>query len=410
MAEVFGQGKNASLIRKHNELAVLQLLRREGKASRIELAKKLDLTPQALAIITRNLLQNNLIKEAGRHYPHSAGKPPTIYALNAEGALSIGVSIGRTHLDVLLVNFCGTIYERKRHEYPYPKKKEVFDLINKAIETIWNGLNNQQQGSIVGMGISIPFYLYLWEEELQVPAGILSQWKGLDVAKEISNSKNLPLFLENDASAAAIAELFFGKGQELSSFLYLYIGSFVGGGVITEGKYISGHHNNAGALGPLLVPSGALQETKGPVQLLTRASLNELRKYLHKKGVDFGNFSELFLQLSKSGKIHDHVIEWADDVSESLAYATLNSTCVMDFEAIIIDGALPQFWADYITRQTEKKYQEIEHRGLIKPLFHSGNFGVDSRALGSAILPIYHKFGTTTTENGKEASQIRARF
>jgi len=157
--KTFGQGKNASLIRKHNELAVLRLLRKKGKASRIELARKLNLTPQALAIITRNLLNNNLIKEAGRHYPQSAGKPPTIYTLNAEGALSIGINIGRTHLDILLINFCGTIYERKSYQYPYPEKAKVFKFIEEQIDNIWNRLKSQQQARIVGAGISIPLSL-----------------------------------------------------------------------------------------------------------------------------------------------------------------------------------------------------------------------------------------------------------
>ena len=408
--EVSKHGKNAISIRKHNELAVLELLRKKGKASRMELAEKLYLTPQALAIITRNLLHSNLIKEDGRHYANLVGKPPTIYSLNAEGALSIGINIGRTHLDILLINFRGTIYKRNTHEYPYPEVKKTFKLIREEIDSIYTELDPRQREKLMGLGISIPFYLYLWEEELEVPTDILSQWKDIDISKEIKTIANFPLFFENDASSAAIAELFFGKGQDLDSFLHLYIGSFVGGGIISEGRYISGYNNNAGALGALLVPPGSLQKIKNPVQLLTRASLNQLRKYLRKQDINFGSFSQLFSELSETGKTRKHIIKWADDVGESLAYAILNSTCIMDFQAVIIDGALPHFWAEYITQQAEKKYQQLEHKGVIKPLFFAGNLGIDARALGSAILPIYHRFSVIATKREKDKKTEKPRI
>ena len=402
MQKITNHGKNATFIRKHNELAVLEILRKQGKASRTQLAEKLYLTPQALAFITRNLLHNNLIKEDGRRHNNLVGKPPTIYSLNAEGALSIGINIGRTHLDILLINFCGTVYKRKRYEYPYPEVKKVADIIEKEIDVLYTGLNAGQRKKLMGIGISLPFYLYLWEEELQVPADILSQWKDIDISQRIKIKKEIPLFFENDASSAAIAEIFFGKGQEIDSFLYLYIGSFVGGGVISEGRYLSGYNNNAGALGALLVPPSPLQDKKTPVQLLTRASLNQLRKYLRAQGIHFDNFSQLFSELSPTGKTRQHIMKWADDVGESLAYATLNSTCVMDFQAVIIDGALPEFWIAYITRQAEKEYKELESKGVIKPLFLAGNLGIDARALGSAILPIYHRFSVITTMQEKK--------
>jgi predicted NBD/HSP70 family sugar kinase len=105
-------------------------------------------------------------------------------------------------------------------------------------------------------------------------------WRDCDLRAELAAVCDMPVYLQNDATAACAAELVFGKHQGLSNYLYLYIGTFVGGGVVLNGSIYSGRTGNAGALGPLPVtgPEGT------PVQLLDRASIMLLERMLRDQG------------------------------------------------------------------------------------------------------------------------------
>ena len=100
------------------------------------------------------------------------------------------------------------------------------------------------------------------------------------VVLDLSKLTGLSIVLENDATAACVAEQLLGRGHELHDFAYFFLGSFVGGGLVLNGKVVSGRTHNAAALGPLPVPDG----TGGTVQLLDVASLHVLESALHRAG------------------------------------------------------------------------------------------------------------------------------
>jgi len=87
----------------------------------------------------------------------------------------------------------------------------------------------------------------------------------------------------NDATAACVAELVFGKGAEFQSYLYFFVGTFIGGGVVLDGRLYSGQFGNAGAVGSL--PIRGPEGDSNSVQLLAKASAITLEEALAKVGL-----------------------------------------------------------------------------------------------------------------------------
>ena len=108
----------------------------------------------------------------------------------------------------------------------------------------------------------------------------MEAWRDFGLRAEVAALFDFPVFLQNDATCACGAELVFGSRDTPPDFLYFYMGYFVGGGVVLNGRLFTGSTGNAGALGPMPVP-GPDGETR---QLIDVASLAGLERMLSDAG------------------------------------------------------------------------------------------------------------------------------
>ncbi|MHA1546765.1 MAG: ROK family protein, partial [Alphaproteobacteria bacterium] len=93
-------------------------------------------------------------------------------------------------------------------------------------------------------------------------------------------------YMRNDATAACAAELTFGNPARFDDFLYLYIGLFIGGGVVMNGNLVTGPSGNAGAVGSMPVVRIDAQGNHFSEQLISSASIYSLEKQMIDKGID----------------------------------------------------------------------------------------------------------------------------
>ena len=143
---------------------------------------------------------------------------------------------------------------------------------------------------------------------------------------------DLPVEFSRDTAAACVAELVAGQGRSIRSYLYLYLGTFIGGGLVIDSHLHSGTRGNAGAVGSL--PLGV--SGKGmPKQLLEVASLWNLEQMFEKQGLDKAAiYDTRALQkpwLSQTGK-------WMAATAESIAFTATTAASIMDIEGVIVDG------------------------------------------------------------------------
>ena len=390
------KGSNSSGLRRYNERVLINFLRKLGQASKLELSRLSNLTPQAVTRIIDDLETAGMVEQKGK-IQRGLGQPSTMYAINPTGAYSIGVNVGRSDIQVLLMDFGGSVIGKIAHEFEIPEPDFLLDKIAQGIAYFQASLNAENQQRLVGVGLAMPWFMGAWKKEVNMSDALAERWFNIKFNEEVAKRTNLPVFMENDCSSAAIAELQFGRGSELQNFLYVFIGTFVGGGVVLHGNLESGVHGNAGALASMPVspsrlsscpPSESAFET-----LANRASLFVLRRHLNANGFSIKNVSELPSLMPAAKPFVD---EWLTDCADALTFVIFSSLGVLDFEGIVIDGNLPRDLVQELVTRVQKQITELTPNGIFLPQVVMGNIGVDARAIGGAILPFYVNFSPDT--------------
>src|SRR5918994_2952607 len=253
-----GQGSNSVNLRLFNERLILTALRRLGQASKADLARYASLTNNTAGVIVRELEAQRLIRTGGKR-SGQRGQPATLHSLDADGAHAIGVKVGRRSLDTILVNFCGQVLERRHRERAFPLPEEAVALLLEDIGALRRVVMSAAHRRLAGLGVATPYHMGSWRRELDIPSDAYRAWNTFDLVGLLAAETDLPVFGENDGTAAAVAELFQGHGRELNDFLYVFIGAAIGGGVIVDGNYHRGVTGNAGDIGLMpVLPSDLL--------------------------------------------------------------------------------------------------------------------------------------------------------
>ena len=387
-----GQGSNSAQVRLFNERVILSALRKLGQASKADLARYANLTNNTAGVIVRELEAQRLVRCEGKR-SGLRGQPATLLQLNAEGAYAIGVKVGRRSLDVILVDFSGRALQRRRHERDFPLPEEAMEQVLDDVATLREVMPDRASARLAGIGVATPYNMGSWRRELDIPSEAFRAWNDFDIARRLATETGLPVFRENDGTAAAVAELFQGHGRQLDDFLYVFIGTAIGGGVILNGDYFRGVTGNAGDLGLMPVPPSSLPTAPKPNRafdiLLTRASINSLIRHLRGSGVPIERRRDL------DGAIESHpepVQEWLEDCAQALVAPLLSAACILDFEVIVLDGDLPPPVIKMLAARVGTLLIEEAPEARAVPELRLGTVGREAAALGAAILPLHLNF------------------
>ncbi len=387
-----GRGSNSVQLRQYNERVVLDALRRFQHASKAEIARFARLTPPAVATIVEALEEGGYVKDGGRRFG-GKGQPSALYELSPRGAYSIGLHIGRRSLDAVLIDFCGRTQAFESHDHDHPDPAVVRRIANGILKRFRNQLGDDVT-RLVGIGVSAPYFIGGWDSELGFPAEIGPVWKQIDLASDFLDTNGLPVQVENDASAAAIAELVQGLGVRYQDFLHISITTFVGAGLVLDGTLQTGPHGNTAAFGPFPVAPSTLASVAKPAGpfdiLLHRASIYTLVNHLKFGGVPITRVRDLDPLPAEAASLF---AEWRDDCAEALAQAIIGAIAVVDVEAVVIDGLLPRpLLLDTVAR-ISAQFTSLVPGGLIAPEILPGSLGPRASAIGASLLPIYSQFG-----------------
>lgn len=380
------RGSNQIGMRQYNERVVLQALRVHGALPKAELARVTGLTAQTIGLITARLEDDGLLL---RHDPVRGriGQPSVPLALNADGAFAIGIKIGRRSTDALLVDFNGKVRKRLSLSYAFPAAKELLPAISRQLRCLSRSLGAQAQ-RLAGVGVAAPFQMGGWHRILGLSREQSEQWNALDLAAEVQALTDLPVSFARDTAAACIAELLMGRGRDIKSYLYLFVDTFVGGGLVLHSQPHLGVRGNAGAVASL--PIGLARRGAAPDQLVRHASLWELEQQYLRHDLDpSAAYDERALQ----PPFHAHTVQWIDTAADALALCIVSGTAVVDVDAVVIDGSLAPATLQSLLKHTGRALRHYNWEGLWPPALHAGSIGSDARALGGALLPLQTHFG-----------------
>jgi len=379
------RGGSQSGVRLYNERLVLALIRRYGSLPKAEIARVTGLSAQTASVIVKQLEADGLLLRQ-RPQRGRIGQPPVPLSLNPDGAYSIGFKVGRRSADLVLIDLMGKVRASQHRTYRYPEPSATLAFVREGIEALQRDLKPAQRARISGLGIATPFELWNWEKEIGAPRDVLQIWRAFDLVGEVAKLSSWPVQLCNDATAACAAELSFGIGNRYRDFVYFFIGSFVGGGIVLNGMLYQGRTGNAGALGSMPV-SG--EGPLGVLQLIRSASLYRLEHMIGNQGRDP---SMLWTIPQDWGEIGQPLDVWIKDSASHLAQAIVASVSVVDFEAAIIDAACPPDVRARLVQETNKQVALLDQQGLSPFAIVEGTIGSDARAIGGASLPLLANF------------------
>lgn len=394
------RGSNLLGVGQYNERLILQVIRRAGRLSKAEIARITGLSAQTVSVIINRLLAGKLLhKQLGARIPGRVGQPAVPIALNPNGAFSIGVKIGRSSLDVLLVNFVGEVLQRSSQHYAYPDPQNVFTMIDAEIAALIDSMTSARRKRIVGIGVAAPYTLGGWQQLVDGPEEHLKAWDRIDIRECISRNQSLPVWFANDATAACIAESEFGNPLPWNDFLYVFVGTFIGGGVVQNGVLSAGANGNAGAIGSMPVPAVYSGEPtadgSASVQLIYCASRYLLMEHLKQAGFD----ANLIIEETSAGRdgqlpelAAGIINEWLSRAADAIAYTIVAAVSVLDFRGVVIDGLLPEIVIERLVAAVEVSLAAQDLEGISRPEIRAGALGNDARALGGAVLPFYNSF------------------
>lgn len=250
-------GANLLAVRSHNAALVLDLLRTAGPdgISRLELAERTGLTPQAVSKITARLREEGLAAEAGRR-ASTGGKPRTVLRLVPGAAHAVGVHLDRDALRIVLTDLDGSVVGERRGPLDLGAGAEaVLGAVEGGVGEVVGRARGQARAGrpvaarLLGVGVALPGPLDHTHGVLHRVTGF-PEWDGFPLRDALARRLGLPVVVDKDTNAAALG---LAVGGERGSFAYLHLGTGLGAGLVIGGRVHRGARTGAGEFGHQVV-------------------------------------------------------------------------------------------------------------------------------------------------------------
>lgn len=379
----------SNTIRDINRQIVLNYVRERGPISRAEIAHETALQRSTISLIVEELRVEGLIEELSGE--STGGRPPILLSLRTADAVAIGVDVGTNRTLVATSDLAGRVLEQEEFETSADSTVTTRNIIELSRKLI--ARNN---GTIEGIGISLPGLVSAEGKELFVPT---FEWRDLPLADDVSKATGLPVTIDNDANAAAHAELWFGRPEirAVRDFILVLVEGGVGTGIIFDGQVYRGENGAAGEFGHMTIGQGA------PVACASgsrecweafaseRSALARYRNLTNGHGsleITFGDLIDL--ALGGDGDAQAALKETARYLGIGIA----NLIRGLAPEAVIVGGPIVRSWpivADDIRTTVEATIC----RGLPSTRIIASTLGPEPTLMGALSLVLASKFSVS---------------
>ena len=237
----------ASSVKELNTKNILDIIRKHGPISRIEIAEITGLTPATITNITSELIDNKLIIE-GEAGDSSGGRRPIMLKIRGDYYRVIGIYIGSKKIRIITADLMANIKLKREIRYDTDKVtvEYIKELLDKELVPIISKykLKNKE---IIGIGIGIHGIVDS-DQGISVMAPNLG-WKNVNIKKIIYDSYGIPVYIDNNTRTMGLGENWFGSGKNASSFFCLNVEYGVGGSFFINDKPVAGNSFGAGEIG-----------------------------------------------------------------------------------------------------------------------------------------------------------------
>lgn len=314
---------------------VLELIRAGGAASRTELAQRTGLTRTTISNVVRELLADGLIREAGTG-PWTGGKRRTLLEVAPNARFAVGISIDIEAATAVVTDLQGRALAHARRPGAGGEPAELI------VERVVTGVRQlvAETGvswdAIVGVGVAAPGPVDLvGGRAVQLPSG--QPWWDFALRERIEEAFGVTVQLDNNATAAAIGELWSGAHGDSRAFAVMYLDAGIGLGIVIDGHPVRGSSANAGEIGHLSIDRAGEPCHCGNRGCLERyaAPFRMEQRYLEETGRPL-----TAPQLGQAALQGDRLAEALfAQAAEAMAVAAVGVANILDLEVIVLAGS-----------------------------------------------------------------------
>jgi N-acetylglucosamine repressor len=241
-------GWNLQDVRLINRAVVFRTIRDAGTISRAELAKVTGLNPATVTHITRELIEQGLVEEAGLGQSRG-GRPPSLLHIRTDAGYVVAIQLERRLIEGMITDLGYKVATQEKVSASHlgdPAEitlPALLDLVRSLIAK--SGLERRQ---ILGIGMSAPGPLDARSGVLLSPPNFPG-WPSTPLRQIVRDTFGFPTFLDRNANACTLAEKWFGAARDMENFVYLLVDAGVGGGVFINGGIYRGNRDIASEIG-----------------------------------------------------------------------------------------------------------------------------------------------------------------
>ncbi len=378
------QAARLNTIRDINRQIVLNYVREREPISRAEIARETALQRSTISAIVEALKTEGLIEEVGEG-ESTGGRRPTMLKLRAVGPIALGVSLTPTCTTIASSDLAGRVIDQE--EFPTDSDHTLNQVI-----TVLRDFTARYKGSIEGVGVSLPGLVDpSTGNALYIPYFL---WRDVPISEMISKAVGLPVVIDNDANAVALAELWFGRPEvnNARDFILVLVAEGVGTGIIFDGQVYRGQCGAAGEFGHMVIGRGAPVPCSCGSDDCWEAFSSEraaVARYLKLSGSSTAiTFIELVDRaLAGEGNAKEALVETARNLGVGI------SNLIIGFspEAVVVGGEIARAW-DLIESALTETIGKSVRRGLPSARILPSTLGEKPTLRGALSLVLASKF------------------
>lgn len=380
------QAARLNTIRDINRQIVLNYVREREPISRAEIARETALQRSTISAIVESLKEEGLIEEVGAGVS-TGGRRPTLLSLRTAGAIALGVAITPTSTTVAASDLAGRVIEQQQ----FPTDANAERTLDQVVMCI--RLFLQRNRSIESVGISLPGLVDpAAGKAIYVP---YFKWRDLPVTEIVSSACGLPVTIDNDANAVALAELWFGRPEVMDArdFILVLVAEGVGTGIIFDGQVYRGKQGAAGEFGHMIIGTHAPVPCSCGSHDCWEAFSSEraaLSRYQQSSGdshtsLEFADLVDRALKGERSAKLA------LTETALCLGVGISNLIVGFSPEAVVVGGEIARAWR-LVEDALNETVKGSVRRGLPSARILPSTLGPQPTLMGALSLVLAKKF------------------
>lgn len=380
-----------------NQTKVLRIVRDRHPISRADIADMTGLDRSTITRVTRSLMDEGFLVEAGTTVSNQPGRRRVGLELNHTARFAVGIQFGDTRAMIVLVDLTGKVHRLATLEIT--SDSALADVVRDVAELVVQVIEEERIGRdrLLGCGIGVAGLVNAGTGEVYLAPNL--QGRYVPVLQSLEAKLGCPVYIDNEVNTMALGELWFGAGKGHHSLLCISVGRGIGSGVVIDGTVYRGHTGIAGEIGHLIVDingpvcgcgnHGCLETLAGGRALIKAVSeIRDVGEGPHHRNV-----------VSALAKINDYlkagdaeVSALADRVAQYLGVGVANALHAFNPEQCIIGGPLA-IWCPTVIDRAVVHARRYLLEGARNTVITKSKLCDQAESLGAAALVLEQFFG-----------------